>query len=194
LSNKPRTLETSVPDLGDCDFSKLTMPFSAEVTVKTTDWREYSAKVDIPLGAPGRPWEETVAKVKEKFATECKRNLAEQQISKFLVKLYAGDDIPVKELVELATHGATVREEKKAKAETIEDADLPPIIFEPVKDFEKPREESEPSKIDKNRSEEAKAEKKGTKVSVVGRMRRAKPGEKPPKPPKSAPRKRPRRP
>lgn len=194
LSNKPRTLEISAPDLGDCDFSKLTMPFSAEVTVKTTDWKEYFAKVDIPLGAPGRPWEETVVKVKEKFATECKRNLTEQQISKFLEKLYANDDTPVEELVELVTHGATVCEEKKAKAETLEDADLPPIIFEPVRHFEKPQEESELAKIDKTRSEETKAEKKGTKVSVVGRLRRAKPGEKPPKPPKSAPRKRPRRP
>lgn len=194
LAPKRMPLESSTPDLGDCDFSKLTMPFGAEVTIKTADWKEYSATIDIPLGAPGRPWEETTAKVKEKFTTECNRNLTQQQIVKFMENLYTDGDIPVEKLIDLVTHSAAVQEEKKPKREIVEDSDLPPIIFEPIKQSDKTPEKRETAEAQKIPPEPPLMEKKEIKVSVVGRMRRAKPGEKPPKPPKSAPRKRPRRP
>lgn len=192
LSPKRKTMEPTVPDLGECDFSKLTMPFAAEVTVRTADWKEYSATVEIPLGAPGRSWDETVTKVKEKFARECARNLTQHEITNFMEKLYENNDIPVTELIELVTRRAEAGEEKKQKGQSLQEADLPPIIFEPLKHFE-PRhhEKKEPDKVEKL---PIKDEKKEIKTSVAGRMRRAKPGEKTPKPPKSTQRKRPRRP
>lgn len=70
----------SAIDLGDCDFSKFTMPFAAEVVVRTTDWKEYSAKQNIPYGGPGQPWEDTVERVRGKFRREAGRNISSTQI------------------------------------------------------------------------------------------------------------------
>jgi 2-methylcitrate dehydratase PrpD len=41
-------------DLSGVDFTRFEMAFPAEVTIETTDGRRRSARVDIPLGAPGR--------------------------------------------------------------------------------------------------------------------------------------------
>jgi len=53
--------------LEGADFSKFEMRFPARVTLSTTDGEEFTAEVRIPAGAPGRPFDETLAAVAEKF-------------------------------------------------------------------------------------------------------------------------------
>jgi len=57
-------------NLGDADFTRLSFPFSAEVTLHTASGERFSFRQDIPLGALGRPLEETKALVREKFRRE----------------------------------------------------------------------------------------------------------------------------
>jgi 2-methylcitrate dehydratase PrpD len=48
-------------------FETYVMAFPAEVTMVTTDGREYIQLQDIPLGGAGRPWDETKKLAREKF-------------------------------------------------------------------------------------------------------------------------------
>ena len=55
--------------LDDVSFESYVMSFPSEVTLKTTDGGTFTASQDVPLGAAGRPWDETEAVVREKFLT-----------------------------------------------------------------------------------------------------------------------------
>jgi 2-methylcitrate dehydratase PrpD len=58
---------TYKPTLNGADFGKYQMKFPSRVTLKTADGEEYQAEVDAPVGAPGRPLDETERAVREKF-------------------------------------------------------------------------------------------------------------------------------
>lgn len=58
---------TYKPTLDGADFGKYEMRFPARVTLQTTGGEEYTAEVDAPVGAPGRPLEETTNAVRQKF-------------------------------------------------------------------------------------------------------------------------------
>ena len=58
---------TYKPTLEGADFGKYEMRFPARVTLQTTAGEEYSTEVDAPVGAPGRPLEETDRAVRQKF-------------------------------------------------------------------------------------------------------------------------------
>lgn len=147
-------------DLADSDFSKFLMPFAAEVTIKTTDWKEFSARQNIPFGAPGQPWDDTARRVKAKFRRETKRNLSDEQIEWIEEHVDRLEKVAsVKELLEhlhptpaSQKHRAAKKHEPRREttpppppdrqkekkpplpAMTPADSeDLPPIIFEPVR-------------------------------------------------------------
>ena len=48
-------------------FEDYVMAFPSEVTLRTTDGKEYVASQDVPLGGAGRPWPETERLAREKF-------------------------------------------------------------------------------------------------------------------------------
>lgn len=115
------------PDLGESDFSKFTMPFAAEVMLKTTDWKEYSARQDIPWGAPGQPWEDTSRRVKDKFRREAKRNLSDEQIEWIMSHIDTIERVAsVKELLENLHPTPESRKYRAAKARERRDAPPPP--------------------------------------------------------------------
>ena len=58
---------TYKPTLKGADFGKYQMKFPSRVTLRTTSGERYEAEVDAPVGAPGRPLEETEHVVREKF-------------------------------------------------------------------------------------------------------------------------------
>jgi 2-methylcitrate dehydratase PrpD len=58
---------TYKPTLEGADFGAYQMKFPARVTLHTTSGEEYVAEVDAPVGAPGRPLEETTNAVRQKF-------------------------------------------------------------------------------------------------------------------------------
>ncbi|TML81875.1 MAG: MmgE/PrpD family protein, partial [Actinobacteria bacterium] len=58
---------TYKPTLEGADFGKYEMRFPARVTLQTTAGEEYSTEVDAPVGAPGRPLEETDRALRQKF-------------------------------------------------------------------------------------------------------------------------------
>ena len=58
---------TYKPTLEGADFGKYEMRFPSRVTLQTTGGEEYTAEVDAPVGAPGRPLEETTEAVRQKF-------------------------------------------------------------------------------------------------------------------------------
>ncbi len=53
--------------LDDVSFEDYVMAFPAHVTITTKDGRTHEARQDTPLGAAGRPWEETRVLAREKF-------------------------------------------------------------------------------------------------------------------------------
>jgi 2-methylcitrate dehydratase PrpD len=57
----------SAKSLEGVSFEDYVMAFASEVKLTTTDGREYVESRDAPLGAAGRPWDETDALVREKF-------------------------------------------------------------------------------------------------------------------------------
>jgi 2-methylcitrate dehydratase PrpD len=65
-------------DLGKVDMQKLRLPFPAEVILHTRDGFRESARVDIPLGAPGS--EGTAEVVRDKFRREASRALPESSL------------------------------------------------------------------------------------------------------------------
>jgi 2-methylcitrate dehydratase PrpD len=58
---------TYKPTLDGADFGRYEMRFPARVTLQTNAGEEYEAEVDAPVGAPGRPLEETTDAVRQKF-------------------------------------------------------------------------------------------------------------------------------
>ena len=55
--------------LDGVSFEGYVMAFPAEVTLRTTDGRNYTAAQEAPLGAAGRPWDETERLVRDKFVS-----------------------------------------------------------------------------------------------------------------------------
>jgi 2-methylcitrate dehydratase PrpD len=53
--------------LAGADFSKFEMRFPARVTLTTASGDEFGAEVVVPFGGAGRPWDETMSLVREKF-------------------------------------------------------------------------------------------------------------------------------
>ncbi len=207
-----------LPDLADCDFSRFKMPFAAEVTIKTADYKEYSARQDIPLGAPGQPWEDTARRVNEKFKNEAGRHLQKAQINKVLESLDSPEDMgdaagllrnispggktPAKPSKPPAKKSkpkepkekAPQKEFRKYKLPEDKDFDLPSVEAEPVSEKKKPSSSKPSGKKEKSKGPGKQKEKKSTaggqkKASHVT-MRKATPGSKPPKPPKGSKRKR----
>jgi 2-methylcitrate dehydratase PrpD len=60
------------PSLAGADFGRYRTSFPARVTLVTAAGEEYAAEVDVPTGAPGRPFEETETAVQAKFLTEAR--------------------------------------------------------------------------------------------------------------------------
>ncbi|MFN2613644.1 MAG: MmgE/PrpD family protein [Actinomycetota bacterium] len=58
------------PSLEGADFGRYTMRFPARATLRTTAGEEHRAEVDIPAGAPGRPFSESLDAVRLKFLRE----------------------------------------------------------------------------------------------------------------------------
>jgi 2-methylcitrate dehydratase PrpD len=55
--------------LDGVSFEGYVMAFPADVTMKTTDGKIYKASQEVPVGAAGRPWEETHELARRKFLT-----------------------------------------------------------------------------------------------------------------------------
>jgi len=67
-------------DLSSTDLDNFPMPFSAEITLKTCNGKEYYASSIDPLGTPQRPMEETEELVRKKFI-ECSDTVMERDAS-----------------------------------------------------------------------------------------------------------------
>ncbi|HJT37950.1 MAG TPA: MmgE/PrpD family protein [Actinomycetota bacterium] len=70
---------TYKPTLDGADFGKYEMRFPARVALQTSSGEEYTAEVDAPVGAPGRPLEETTEAVRQKFLRASRGVLADPQ-------------------------------------------------------------------------------------------------------------------
>ena len=57
----------SSKSLDGVSFEDYVMAFPASVSVRTTDGATFEASQDVPLGAAGRPWDETEFVMREKF-------------------------------------------------------------------------------------------------------------------------------
>lgn len=64
-------------DLGECDLASLSIPFSAQVTMRWSDGTTARVLQRVPLGAPGRPEQETKSLVIDKCVRECTPALGE---------------------------------------------------------------------------------------------------------------------
>jgi 2-methylcitrate dehydratase PrpD len=73
--------------LDGVSFEGYVMSFPAQLTMHTSEGREYAATQDVPLGAAGRSWEETEALVKTKFTSN-----------------FAGDDARAQEALAVVDH------------------------------------------------------------------------------------------
>jgi len=67
------------PDLTQVDFTRFRMVFPARVTLETRDGHRYSARQDVPFGAPGQ--ERMGESVEEKLRRELRDELAPEQLS-----------------------------------------------------------------------------------------------------------------
>jgi 2-methylcitrate dehydratase PrpD len=67
-------------DLGSVQFEKYTMPFAAEVVLKTKGGDEYRAKQKIPFGARGRDDAEIFETVRGKFRQEAGRFISGKKV------------------------------------------------------------------------------------------------------------------
>jgi len=157
FGSKKSATRSGPPDLGESDFSKFTMPFAAKVTIRTSNWKEYSARQDIPCGGPGQPWEDTVKKVENKFRREAGRNLSAKQVQWTIDNIAKIEDgiSPDRLMEHLIASGEpkphptgetpSESEKKQVKARKPEiekeplrepksiELDLPPVIIEPLK-------------------------------------------------------------
>jgi len=192
------------PDLGNCDFSKFRMPFAAHVCVRTADWKEYSARQDIPWGGPGQPWDDTTRRLEDKFRREAGKHLDTEQIEWVIENI--GRLEKVKSATEVMENlvptrktkkttpkaakkeagkkrepaGKTTRPKKKSK-----EVELPPIEVEPAAPARPARRKSAKPKSDKSK---AAAKPKSRSPNVT--LRPAAPHSKAPRPPKGAKRRR----
>ncbi len=102
-----RRKEKKPYDLGDYDLEKVTLPFSARVTLKTREGQTFTAQQDIPYGAQGHPPEEIAHQAREKFIRESSRLLSSAQV-KEAVRLIK--QFPLDDKVEKITEAACLRE------------------------------------------------------------------------------------
>ncbi len=61
--------------LEGADFAAFQMRFPSRVTLETTSGEEFTAEVQIPAGAPGRPLDEITAGVGDKFLRSARGTL-----------------------------------------------------------------------------------------------------------------------
>ncbi|UCD85677.1 MAG: MmgE/PrpD family protein [Deltaproteobacteria bacterium] len=106
LLNPQRGKDKKPYDLGDYNLEKVTLPFSARVTLKTGEGKTFTAQQDIPYGAQGHPPEEIARQVEDKFVRESSRLLSPDQV-KQAVKLIK--DLPLDDKVEKLTEAACLR-------------------------------------------------------------------------------------
>jgi 2-methylcitrate dehydratase PrpD len=68
--------------IGNVDFTRFRMAFPVEVTLETTDLERYSARQDVPLGAPGQPARIEVAeqKLRHELGTHLDRDGIERVV------------------------------------------------------------------------------------------------------------------
>jgi len=208
-------------DLGECDFSKFRMPFAAQVTVRGTDWKEYTARQDIPWGGPGQPWDDTARRVEDKFSHEAGRHLAEKQIKWVVENLERLEESgPINKLMENIVPAAktgkrktgavtTTKDERKEKTQRAktgtkpprarkksEEFDLPPISIEPLSPpsvkTRPAKRKSEAVPAPKSKKPASSAKSKPRSASVA--LRPAAPHSRAPRPPKGVKRRRQNRP
>jgi len=80
--------------LDGADFSAYQMRFPARVTLETAAGDEFAAEVAVPAGAAGRPFDETVARVRDKFLTAARGTLADPEGSlDALLQIDAAPDV-----------------------------------------------------------------------------------------------------
>ncbi|MBW2254324.1 MAG: MmgE/PrpD family protein [Deltaproteobacteria bacterium] len=84
------------PDLGEVDFSAFRMAFPARVTVHTTDGRAFSARQDVPFGAPGQ--RRRFETVEEKYRTEAEA-LGEDRVENGIAMVKRLEEVDVAALV-----------------------------------------------------------------------------------------------
>ena len=92
----------AVATLDGADFGKYQMKFPARVKLRTTTGEEYVAEVDAPVGAPGRPLDETDRAVRRKFRRAATGVLADPEGALEAV-LHIDDSTDVRDLVTLLT-------------------------------------------------------------------------------------------
>jgi len=177
------------PDLGECDFSRLKMPFAAEVTLKTADSKEYCERREIPGGAPGRPWDDTARGVREKFEVEAARHLSKEKIGALLERADSLEDTwdaagllrnlsAGKEPGAGAIKGRAKRPGSKGAGEKAprkefrqyrlsekEGSDLPPVTVRPLSGREKPASPGTSVKREKPKKPKSVAGGKGRRAS-----------------------------
>ncbi|MBI2890093.1 MAG: MmgE/PrpD family protein [Nitrospirae bacterium] len=68
-------------------FDRLEMRFTSEVRLALKGGRSASARVDLPPGSAGRPWEETVAQVSAKVRDEAPERLGKARVEELLRSL-----------------------------------------------------------------------------------------------------------
>jgi 2-methylcitrate dehydratase PrpD len=90
------------PTLDGADFGTYEMKFPARVTFRTTTGEEYVAEVDAPVGAPGRPLDETDRAVRRKFRRAATGVLADPEGALEAV-LHIDEAGDVRELVSVLT-------------------------------------------------------------------------------------------
>lgn len=78
-------------DLGDARFEDLRMNFASAAKIRLKSGRTAEASVPLPPGSSGRPWEETVALMEEKFRSESSGALSAQTIAAVLKAVKAAE-------------------------------------------------------------------------------------------------------
>lgn len=82
------------PSLADAETSRYRMSFPARVTIRTTTGEHYEARVDVPRGAPGRPFDEIARAVRGKFVRAARGVVAdEQEAADALAQIDACNDV-----------------------------------------------------------------------------------------------------
>lgn len=82
-----------IPDLEGASFEGFEMRIPARLVLETTAGQEFSAEVDIPTGAAGRPFEETKRLVHSKFLRNAGRYLGDDRAQDALAMIDTIDQI-----------------------------------------------------------------------------------------------------
>jgi 2-methylcitrate dehydratase PrpD len=91
---------TYKPTLKGADFGRYQMKFPSRVTLRTAGGEEYQAEVDAPVGAPGRPLEETDQAVRQKFLSSARASIPDPEAAlEAILKIDQATD--VREIVSL---------------------------------------------------------------------------------------------